>query len=188
MINLFKNSKLIVLLSAVLIFSCSKGNDELNNESLRIVNANALVKEDLIGNWSLSRMQADVPVDLNDDAISNTNLLAETSCFNTMGVIFYADGTFLTNNARLDFNAGATNDKFDCISDRKDQGTWDVMDDKLLMSIVIDGKTYNHEKVLVMTANTFAFEVSKIESNQYVTDPGNTQASEIRILELEYSK
>lgn len=188
MINLSKTSKLILLLTTLALISCSKANDEINNDSLRTTNASALVKEDLIGDWSLSKMQADTKVDLNDDAVGNTNLLSETSCFNTMGISFYGDGKFLTNNSRLDFNAGTTNNKFACISDRKDQGTWDVMGDRLIMSIVIDGTTYNQEKVLSMTSNTFAFEVSKIESNQYVTDPGDTQASKITILSLEYVK
>lgn len=69
-----------------------------------------------------------------------------------------------------------------------DFGTWDIDGDELILNINIDGVIYTNRKKLYLTQNTFSFDVSKMESNQYVNDPGNISASEIRILELEYSR
>lgn len=159
----------------------------MEDEMLKISNA-TITSNDLIGHWNLSRMVADTAVNLNDDGVSNINLLEETSCFNNMSITFSSDGTFITNNATMTFEAGGQGDEFSCITDRMDSGTWEVTENNLVLTMIIDGYTYTHSKAINMTTGTFAFDVTKIESDQYVDDPGNTQASEIRILELEYTK
>lgn len=179
-------SPLSILLTLVLsATSCSKEEQMMTESEIKTYNS-SISTNDLVGHWQLSGMKSDTLIDLNDDDIWSTNLLEETSCFNTMSITFNADSTFITNNATMTFESGADGDQFSCIQDRMDSGTWKVENDELVLSVDIDGVTYTHRKSLLMSNDTFAFEVTKLESDQYVDDPGNTQASPIRILELEY--
>ncbi|WP_165499014.1 DUF5004 domain-containing protein [Gramella sp. KN1008] len=188
MINVLETKRLAFLaLVSLLVWSCSKEEAYMEDELLKVSNA-TISSNDLIGHWELSRMVADTAVNLNQDANYSTNLLDETSCFNNMSITFYSDATFTTNNATMTFEAGGNGDQFACIADRIDTGTWKVENDNLILTMDINGSTYTHTKAIDMTSNTFTFDVTKIESDQYVNDPGDTQASEIRILELEYTK
>ncbi len=187
MIKFSKNIS-VLFICIVLLYSCSAEN-ELDAEALKISDlTTTIIPADLIGQWQLSDMKSDTLVDLNMDGIENENILEETSCFNEMGITFNEDLTFSTKNARLDFNGGANNDDFVCVKNRMDIGTWNIDGDELVLNININGNIYTNRKKLFITQTTFSIEVSKLESNQYVNDPGNTSASEIRILELEYTK
>ncbi|WP_034919610.1 DUF5004 domain-containing protein [Gillisia sp. CAL575] len=186
---------LIIALS-FLSFSCTK-EDAADSNSFKSSNFSTTIdSDDLIGEWKLSAMQADTLVDLNQDGTGDNNLINESACFNDMKVTFNketkADGSvvreFATTNARLDFNGGTTNAEFVCVKNRVDFGTWDVEGTDLVLNINIDGTIYTDRKPLNYNATTFAFDVSKAESNIYVTDPGDTSASKIRILSLEYTR
>lgn len=186
MINLSKLKALAFSMTLLAIFSCSK--EEVSKESqLKVSNATAVTTNDMIGSWNLSAMMADVAVNLDQDQTSSTNLLDETDCFNTMYIIFNNDNTFDTNNATMTFEAGDGND-FSCRQDRMDNGKWEIKENKLILTMTINGETYTHEKAIDLNSDKFSFNVTKIESDQYVNDPGNTQASSIRILELEYTR
>lgn len=177
----------ILFLFVLSITSCSKEEQMMTETQIKSFNS-SISSSDLVGHWQISRMESDTLIDLNDDDLWSRNLLEETSCFNTMSITFNADSTFITNNATMTFESGANGDQFSCIQDREDSGTWKVENDDLILTLEIEGATYTHRKTLMMSNDTFAFEVTKIESDQYVDDPGNTQASPIRILELEYVK
>ncbi|MCG9971584.1 DUF5004 domain-containing protein [Christiangramia crocea] len=188
MMNVLEIKKLAFFsLVALLLMSCSKEEAYMEDEMIKVSNA-TITSNDLIGHWKLSRMVSDTAVNLNQDGSYSTNLMDETSCFNNMSITFNSDGTFITNNATMTFESGSNGDQFSCIADRIDTGDWKVENDNLVLTMDIDGFTYTHSKAIDMTSNTFSFDVTKIESDQYVDDPGNTQASEIRILELEYTK
>ncbi len=178
----------VLFISIILLYSCSAENESAA-EVLKISDLTASINpSDMIGQWQLSVMKSDTLIDLNKDGIQNINILEETSCFDEMGVTFNEDLTFSTQNARLDFNGGSNNDDFVCVQNRMDFGTWNIDGDELILNININGDIYTNRKKLFITQTTFSFEVSKLESNQYVNDPGNTSASKIRILELEYTK
>lgn len=186
----------LILALVVLSFACSK-EDATDNDSFKTSNFAASINpDDLVGEWKLSAMQADTLVDLNQDGTGDINLINESSCFNDMKVIFSketkADGSvvkeFSTTNARLDFNGGTTNAEFVCVKNRVDFGTWDVEGTDLILNINIDGTIYTDRKPLNYNTSTFAFDISKAESNVYVSDPGDTSASRIRILALEYTR
>lgn len=177
----------IFILFCVGMSSCSKDEQPLSHTKVGGFNS-TVSSSDLIGHWQISGMVSDTLIDLNDDGIWSENLLEETACFNTMSITFNGDSTFITNNATMTFDSGAGGDRFSCIQDRKDSGTWKVEGDELVLNLEIEGVNYTHRKTLMMSTGTFSFEVTKIESDQYVDDPGNTQASSIRILELEYVK
>lgn len=190
MMNLFTFRKLGVLLMMLgLLTACEPESVSVQEDSLKASNLTTTIdKNSLIGEWKVTTMEADTLVDLNGDGNWNTNILAETDCFQNMGVIFNTDGTTSTTNAKLDFTLGANGDEFGCTAERTDYGTWDVENDELVMNLDIDGMIYTERKQINQTETTFSMEVTKFESDQYVNDPGDTQASDIRILSVEYTK
>ena len=154
-----------------------------------IQSANANIKPDkLYGKWKVSILEADNPVDLNNDGSASTNIIQETNCFNTMGVVFDEDRNFTTTNAQMDFTAGTENMDFACMDARTDSGTWELQRDQLTLNLNVNGMTFSQTKTIKVQGNSFSFRITKAESNQYVNDPGNTKASEIRILEVVYTK
>jgi len=186
---MMKNYKYTLLfILTVTLFSCSK-EDSISDSTLKMSNFQTTINPDeLVGQWKLSAMTADTLVDLNKDGTGDKNLLKESSCFNDMKVVFNPDRTFSTTNARLDFNGGTTNTEFVCVKNRVDFGTWNIEGADLILNINIDGTIYTERKPLNYNTTTFAFNVSKAESKAYVSDPGNTSASKIRILALEYTR
>lgn len=179
---------LLLFLSSILLISCSQDTSEMDDAFKSINLAASINSDDLVGEWQLSVMQADTLVDLNLDGSGNKNLLNESACFNEMKIIFNQDKTFSTVNARLDFEGGTNNADLVCMKNRTDFGTWDIEESDLILNINIDGTIYTQRKPLTYNTSTFAFDVSKAESNIYVSDPGDTSASKIRILALEYSR
>ncbi|MCF4100214.1 DUF5004 domain-containing protein [Gillisia sp. M10.2A] len=172
------------------LFSCSsEDTDDARMETFNTNNIEAnITPMELYGTWKLSVMQSDVLVDLNKDNTGSYNLLSETSCFSNMAIVFREDMTFTTTNAKLDFNGGTNNNEFTCVEGRQDSGTWDVEDNVLILNINIDGMVYSQRKPLSYTNTTFSFDITEAESNAYVDDPGNTSASNINILSVEYTK
>ncbi len=183
-----KKELLFMTAAFLLLVSCSKESLTENVEPLKVSNLTTVTTNDLLGSWTLSKMTADTFVDLNDDGTSSTNLLNETTCFNNMDITFHSDGTFISHNATMTFEAGTDSNEFSCLGDREDSGTWEISDNNLILNLVVKGNSYTHKKAIKLGENTFSFDVSKIESELYVTDPGNTQASEIRVLALEYTR
>lgn len=167
--------------------SCHKNNLAEENVSDQFSDA-TIQPRSLYGNWELSVMRTDVGIDLNGDGTANTNLLLETDCYSNMRIQFFEDGTFFTENAQMDFAAGAGDNTFECLDGRQDKGNWEIKRDLLILNIKIDGEIYTDAKVIKLTGNRFTFEVTKAESNMYVNDPGNTMVSGIQILEVEYTR
>lgn len=186
--NLFNVKALAsYFLLAISLISCT--TEEMSKDTeLKVTNATAVTTGDMIGHWNLSGMVADTLIDLNGDANYSKNLLDETNCFNTMSITFKEDGTFISNNSQMTFESGTSNNEFSCLTDRLDNGDWEVRNDSLILNLIINAEEYTHKKIINLGTNTFSLDVTKIESNQYVDDPGNTQASPIRILEVEYTK
>ena len=191
--NLLRLKSLFLLGIIFSIASCEPNQDHVAETEVNNLNATAnITPEDLEGEWELSAMNTDFAVNLNNDTIHNKNILLETDCFKNMGVIFNPDGSMTTTNSKLDFKAGESNDDFKCLSGRTDTGSWDVEnvngDERLVITMTIDGTTRTHSRILDRTANTFAFEISKFESEQYYGNPDGTDAEEVTVLSLEYTR
>ena len=191
--NLLRLKSLFILGIIFSIASCEPNQDHVAETEVNNLNATAnITPEDLEGEWELSAMNTDFAVNLNNDTIHNKNILLETDCFKNMGVIFNTDGSMTTTNSKLDFKAGESNDDFKCLSGRTDTGSWDVEnvngDERLVITMTIDGTTRTHSRILERTDNTFAFEISKFESEQYYGNPDGTDAEEVTVLSLEYTR
>lgn len=173
---------------SLLLISCSAENindiESVNNNETITLNFTYI---DLIGQWNLSSMATDVAVDLNNDGIKKNNLKEETSCFDAMAITFNADMTFTSINSRMDFAADGDN-TFECMGNRTDTGTWALDGNLLTLNGVINGSSYKHTKELSFENNTFKFNITELESQQYVKDPGNTLISDVTIVYLEYTK
>ncbi|SHF74868.1 Lipocalin-like domain-containing protein [Salegentibacter echinorum] len=192
--NLFNLKGLCVFIGLALsLISCEAEDSEIMASNVSGTDATAsITPADLEGEWILSKMNADTLVDLNNDNVGHKNILLETDCFDTMGVVFNPNGDMVTTNSKLDFKAGANNDEFKCLSGRTDTGTWRVEnqnnEERLVLTMTINGNEYTHSRVLERTENTFAFEVSKMESEQYYGNPDGTDAEDVTILSLEYTR
>lgn len=175
--------------SLVLVFgSCEPNNDEITAANISQTNLTVIDRDSMVGEWRLTTMLADTLVDLDGDGIGHENILEETTCFDTMGVTFYDDGTFTTVNSKLDFNYGENADEFKCLAGRTDHGTWDIENDELILDLQINGEVYTDRKIIEKEADRFGFDVSKFESSQYVDDPGDSHASHILVLAVEYTR
>jgi len=177
----------------LIIVSCEPNEDPVAETEINATNAMAsITPEDLEGEWLLSAMETDTVVDLNNDGVFNSNILLETNCFQDMGVSFLENGNMTTTNSKLDFKAGSNNDDFKCLSGRTDSGSWDVEnvnnDERLVITMTIDGTTRTHSRILDRTSNTFAFDISKFESEQYYGNPDGTDAEKVTVLSLEYTR
>lgn len=177
----------------LIIVSCEPNQDHVAEEEITATYAMATITpEDLEGDWKLSAMNTDTVVDLNNDGVFNSNILLETDCFQNMGVVFSENGDMLTTNSKLDFKAGDSDEDFKCLSGRTDSGSWDVEnvndDERLVITMTIDGTTRTHSRILERTTNTFAFNISKIESEQYYGNPDGTDAEDVTVLSLEYTR
>lgn len=175
------------------IVSCEPDQDHVAETDITPTNAMATITpEDLEGEWKLSAMNTDTEVDLNNDGVFNSNILLETDCFETMGVTFNEEGSLNTTNSKLDFKAGVNNNDFECLSGRTDTGSWDVEnvngDERLVVTMTINGNTYTHSRILNRTANTFAFKIEKFESETYYGNPDGTDAEDVTVLSLEYTR
>lgn len=183
----------LLLLLAFPVFLLSCGGEDLDDigaesisEPLTVAN---ISYSDMVGHWELSAMTASEEVDLDGDGTGSKNLMQETTCFDPMSITFNSDMTFSSVNARLDFKAGENDDKFECMQgNTADNGTWDVEGDVLTLNVEVNGSKYTHTKTLILTDNTFSLEITKIESEQYVEDPGDTVVSHVQVVELEYTR
>jgi hypothetical protein len=84
-------SKFFSIISFILVFafstSCFKDQDDLN----------ALNNFSVVGTWELTNWTLQIPIDLNDDAISSINLLDEALCNNNETLTFDTDGIVASN-------------------------------------------------------------------------------------------
>ncbi|MCH4821994.1 lipocalin family protein [Gramella lutea] len=178
----------VFILFISLLISCNRTKLPVEEEiPVQYSDANIQPKR-LYGNWQLSVMLADTPVDLNADGEANTNLLLETDCFDDMRIEFFENATFFTENAQMSFSPGISSNQFECLSNRQDDGFWEIIRDDLILSVIIENVIYQETKRIRLTGNRFTFDVTEEESDMYVNDPGNTLVSDIQIIELEYSR
>ncbi|MCM4155384.1 DUF5004 domain-containing protein [Gramella sp. AN32] len=179
---------LALLCFTISLGSCSK-DEPVSNENFKVSNATVIDPAEMVGEWDLIQMVADTEVDLDDDGTFNSNLLIETPCFDNMNIIFYDDGKFSSINAQMTFESSVSGDKFACLGDRMaDSGLWEITGSDLKLTLTINEVEYIHTKQINLESGEFSFSVNDVESQQYVTDPGGTQASDITILYLKYKK
>lgn len=164
----------VVLCLAVTLFSCAAEDMETETVELKSANLEVYQTQDLEGVWELESMHSDVAINLNGDNVTNTDIKAETNCFNDMYYEFKADGTVKTDQAKLHFNSTGitTCDKAAYTS------TYTLKNDMLAVSFEDkNGTTVAPEKQIKLTDNKQRLHITltRIEATAYIkNDSGNS--------------
>lgn len=95
---------LILFLSLVLISCSGEEMEALQADDITAANLEVYEAKDLEGIWDLESMVADVAVDFNGDKNANTDIKAETDCFNSMFYEFGSTGNVSATQAKLHIN------------------------------------------------------------------------------------
>ena len=178
---------LIIILTGLLTTSCQK--EDLYNDEAEARNASVFIYDSfLVGSWKINSMIVNKDVDLNGDEDHNKDLLQETSCFGTMGFEFKANKTFTMVNGALDLKARDQKDVYSCGTDKVFAGSWSLKNDVLYLYTKINYQIVEHKIHLILTEDTFAFEVNDFESNEFLNDQGGTTASGLKVVSLEYAR
>lgn len=77
------NSIFFFLMLSIFLASCSKEDSNV---------------ESVVGTWELTTWTVNIPIDLNNDTVTSTNLLDESVCENNELLIFETNGTVFSNN------------------------------------------------------------------------------------------
>lgn len=188
-INFLKFSLLFVLVLS--LGACQvEEMEQMSAETITVSNYTAIDKEYFEGDWKLSVLESEPGLDLNGDGTASIDLMQETSCFDASGVVFYKDSTFATTNARLDFKAGENDDKFECRRNSTKTAKWSVDGDHLVFTFTIDDKNYNINKEVTVEENSFSFEVTKVESDEYdfISNAEGTVAENVEVVKVTYTR
>lgn len=167
--------KLILpLVAAVMIFtSCEDSPAPSTNNNAAIA-----------GNYVLSTLTADVPVDLDQDMNSDMELTNETTCFNTMTINFNANGTFTSTVAEVSFDAA---NNLQC-NTAVETGTYSYAAGTLTITVNVNGGTVTESQQVVLTTNSLSFTVTDTDVAQYFSGAAGTPASSITSLDFVYNK
>ncbi|HSJ11702.1 MAG TPA: hypothetical protein VK916_03395 [Gillisia sp.] len=179
--------KLILLLTGLLLTSCQ--GDDLYDSEAESRNASVFIYDSfLVGQWSVNSMIVDKDIDLNGDQKFNNDLLLETSCYENMGFEFRANKTFTVVNSMLGLQVRDDKEEFSCLPDKVLTGNWSLKNDVLYLYVKINHRVYEERRHLILTEDSFAFEVNEDQSKDYLKDQGGTSASGLSIVSLEFSK
>lgn len=186
----FTKALLLLTLSGML-FSCGGEDlDDMMEPEFKSSNLTAdISSSDLLGKWVIDSMEADQEVNFNGDAVSSTDILSETSCFEDMMYYeFRADETVKTGQAKLSFHSSGN---FTC-----DKGeyyaTYEVNGDILSVKFNFSGSTVTENKQIRLSSDEkwdyLHVTLDEIEAAAYVNDPGDTNSSHIGFIEMTYKK
>jgi len=164
------------LIAAVFMFtSCS--DDDVATES---TNNNAAIA----GSYVLTSLIADVPVDLNQDMVTDMQLINETTCFDTMALNLDLNGTFTSTVAEVSFDAANV---LQCTTN-VETGTYTFANGVLTVTININGGTATESQQVTLTSTTLSFNVDDNDVTQFFTNTAGTPASAITSLDFIYTK
>jgi hypothetical protein len=167
--------KLLVLITVFLvIIGCESESANSNTANVHIA-----------GNYVLTSLIANTPVDFNQDGVSHTDLVNEATCFSSMDVDFMLNGDFAARVAEPDFDL---NNNFSCLISSQN-GTYSLDANSVLTIIAqVNGGTITENKAVIFTPTTFEFTITGQELNQYVGGRTGTPAASITSLDAIYTK
>ena len=185
-------------LGSLIILGCSAEDKEENLNSLNALgstNTNQVADYsdvDLLGRWELVSMTSvDVPVDLNEDNVRQTNILDETSCFENMYFNFNSDNSVETNQARLFFNETGN---FTC-SEKVYAARYELSGNNLAVTFQVKGNSYTENRVIVIERDggkeylKISLTGAETDAAVYINDGReNTVAAELKQIDFVYIK
>ncbi|WP_298950133.1 hypothetical protein [uncultured Nonlabens sp.] len=137
------------------------------------------------GDYMLTSLISNVPVDLNGDGIFHLELLLEAFCFSSMDVSFLINGDFVSTVAEPTFDS---NNNLSCPLSSQ-SGSY-LLDENNVLTVTAneDGGTITDSKQVIFTTNTFEFTVTGAEMDQYIRGRNSTPAAGITSLMAVYTK
>ncbi|WP_124978765.1 hypothetical protein [Nonlabens xiamenensis] len=141
---------------------------------------------DVSGDYVLTSLVADVAVDFNNDGQTDTELMNETTCFDSWDVQFMASGDFTANITDSTFD---TNNQLQCTANTA-SGTYsfDPATDVLTVTIAVNGGSVTESKAVTFTPTTFSFTLDSQDVANYMPNLTGTPASNISQLDFTYTK
>lgn len=178
--------KICLLLIVISLFSCEaedmQGVEEYNS---RMLNA-FIYDSDIVGEWDLQNIYSANPVDLNGDGVLNNDLLSEVSCFDPVQIIFKGDKTFSSINSRMDIKLVDGKVEYSCNSSTAENGIWSLKNNTITFYVARGGVMVKFDRQIMLTDNSFIFEVDPSGSGDYVKDPRGNSAAAVSIVALEF--
>jgi hypothetical protein len=139
----------------------------------------------IAGNYVLTSLIANTPVDFNQDGVSHTELLIEATCFSSMDVDFMVNGAFVASVAEPDFDI---NNNLSCLISSQN-GTYSLDPNSVLTIVAnVNGGTITENKAVTFTPTTFELTITGQDLNQYVGGRTGTPAATITSLDAIYTK
>ncbi|CAN5358858.1 hypothetical protein BH23BAC2_BH23BAC2_25940 [soil metagenome] len=182
--------RLFIIFSVLLLTSCAGEDlDDLLSENYNARLSKIFIYDsDLVGQWNIKAVITDKSVDLNNDKISSTDLMKETSCFENMSYTFRGDKTFTIISSQLNMKTGEDRDVFSCMNPVTTTGKWSLKDDMLSLFVRVNGREIEQKKHVILVGDSFFLEINSYESKEFINDAGGTIASGLNIVSLEYKK
>jgi hypothetical protein len=99
----------------------------------------------IAGTYLLTAFNTSVPTDINNDDISSTNQLNETTCFDDMLLILNANNTFTANSKGIEIVVNGTVQEVGCFTDPNVTGTWAINGNTLSLTYTDTGVQYTDD-------------------------------------------
>ncbi len=178
----------LILFLTLMLLSCSaEDTGELEAENLKAANLEVYDAQDLEGIWDLYSMHSDVAVDFNDDDTTNTDIMAETDCFDTMFYDFDSDGNVTATQAKLHIN---TTGIASCNSGVY-SSPYSIKDDMLTVSFHDkNGTLITTTKQIKLTEDKQFLHLSltRFEASGYIKDDSGNSTEVINSISTVYKK
>ena len=150
--------KYVLLMISIGLFSCSSDDDNQSESVVPDVIS-------IVGNWELTSVMADIPVDLDGDGTISSNLLEELPCFMSTYLI-NEDNTFEQTSVDVDVNINILvlppMIEADCLETSSvEVGTWSLEEDQLTITDE-DGEVRIFMVTLTETTLSFSDDIEDI--------------------------
>lgn len=151
--------KTLMLLAVVMMASC---NDEPIDPALLDAINNPNDQNNPIpvtGTYVMTAFNTSVPVDLNNDGVSNNNHMLETNCYNNSFLVLNNNNTFTATGKGVEIETdSATNTTtIACYDDGVTAGTWTLSGNNVSFNYVFDGETFSD--TFVRSGNTLTYTI-----------------------------
>lgn len=166
-----KSITYFISLCILVLVSCESESTSNNNPTLS-------------GNYRLTSLIADVAVDLNQDGATNTQVMNETTCFDTVAINFSNNTNFNASYSEVGFDV---NNVLTCATNMQ-SGTYTYSNGVLSITVPVNGGTVTESHNVLLTPTTLEFTVTDADVANYFSGAPGTPAANITQLDVVYTK
>ncbi len=99
----------------------------------------------IVGTYLMTAFNSSVPVDIDFNGSSATNLMDETDCLDNNFLVLNANNSFTANSNGIDITFDGTNETIECFNDPNITGTWSLSGNTLSLTYTYDGDVYTDD-------------------------------------------